>query len=285
LFSRGCPFQCTYCSNHAIAKAYNSPGNLPRFRSPQSSIREIEETLRAFPFIRRIAIVDDIFGQNKQWRNGFLKLYKERINHKFICLLRANVVDETFMMQLSEAGCEQISFGVESGNDYVRNEIMKRNMDEMEIVRAFRLAHEYGIKTNAINIIGVPGETDEMIWDTIRLNRKLKPTISCVNIFYPYEGTVLGDECFEKNLVNEAKYESFTLERRATVLNFCEGHLKKLDYYYGNWQALVFQHGLLRRLYDRLRKRLYDCFHRTPVWTLLRTMKRLVMQLRDVVKT
>ncbi len=276
LFSRGCPFRCTYCSNHAIAKLYNMRKNFPRYRSPRSSVREIEETLDAFPLIKIVGIVDDIFGLNRKWRMEFLRLYKERVKRKFFCLLRVDVVDEGFIKQLSAAGCKRISFGVESGNAYVRNVIMKRNLDEESIIRAFGMAHSYGIETNAINIIGVPGETPEMIWDTIRLNRKVRPTISCVNIFYPYKGTVLGNECFEKGLVNEAEYGNFTLERRRTILKFPDEYRKKLDYFYKNWDVLVFPYSL--------KKRLLRLFSGTPVWGFLRKTKRFAVQIRDMLE-
>ena len=77
-------------------------------------------------------------------------------------------------------------------------------MREKDIVRAFNLAKEHGIDANAINIIGVPGEFERNIWDTIKLNRKLKPGGgSGVNIFFPYKGTPLGDYSFENDLVDE----------------------------------------------------------------------------------
>lgn len=167
LFSRGCPFLCSYCSNHAIAKAYNLPRNHPRYRSAELSIREIEMTLSKYP-IKTVMIQDDIFGFDKKWRIEFLNKYKERIGIKFQCLLRVNFIDEEFIRLLKDAGCYRISIGVESGNEYVRSEIMNRQMSNENIINAFDLAHKYGLQTNAINIIGVPGETEEMLWDTIK---------------------------------------------------------------------------------------------------------------------
>ena len=275
LFSRGCPFNCTYCSNHAIGKLYGLSRNAPRYRSPESSICEIEETLAAYPFIKLVGIGDDILGLNPAWREEFLTKYRDRVKIPFFCLQRANVVSETSMKQLKEAGCKQISFGVESGNDHVRNVIMNRDLDEASIIRAFGLAHAYGIKTNAINIIGVPGETSDMIWDTIRLNRKLKPTTSGVNIYYPYKGTILGNECFKKGLVDDKEYESFTFERRKTILKFPEEHRGKIDYFYKNWDVLVFPYSL--------KKRIIHFIYGTPVWTFLHTTKQCAVKVWDMV--
>lgn len=103
-FSRGCPFTCTYCSNHAIARANGMPRSITRYRSPESSIREIEEVIKQFPEIKELDIADDIFGINKKWRRQFLKLYVERIKMPFTCLLRTDVITEEFLSMLKEAG-------------------------------------------------------------------------------------------------------------------------------------------------------------------------------------
>ncbi len=254
-FTRGCPYLCSYCSNHAIAEAYNLQRNDPRYRSPALCVSEIEETIKKFP-TKRVFIGDDTFGLNRKWRKEFLVKYKSRINIEFMCVLRVDVISDEFIHDLIEAGCCRISFGIESGNDYVRKEIMHRKMSNKQIVKAFDIARKFGVNTNAINIIGVPGETEEMIWDTIKLNRRIKPTVSGVNIFYPYKGTKLGDYCFEKGLVDEESYYSFSKERRETVLNYPKEYKEKLTYYHQNWQYLVYPFNIKYRL-----KKLFSVLH------------------------
>ena len=85
----------------------------------------------------------------------------------------------------------------------------------------------------------MPGETEEMLWDTIKLNRKIKPTWSGCNIFYPYKGTPLGDKCFKENLVDLEKYHDFSNERRQSVLAYDQEWLDKLIYYHSNWIKLI----------------------------------------------
>lgn len=267
-FSRGCPYLCSYCSNHAIADRYGLPRNFPRYRSVESGIREIEYVLSKFS-VERNMIGDDIFGIDRQWREEFCRQYKRRIKTKFQCLLRANLVDEDFIRMLKEAGCYRVSIGVESGNEFVRNTIMNRQMSNEQIIKAFDLAHKYGLQTTAINIIGVPGETEKMIKDTIRLNRRIKPTSSGINIFYPYKGTKLGDICFKDGLVDEACYNDFSKERRQTILNYPRKHKKKLCYYRENWEVLIYPFDFKKRLAKLLRK--------TFIWKYLQRVKRFII--------
>ena len=242
-FTRGCPFVCTYCSNIGVGKVYGQSRYNIRQATPEHSIQEIEEVVRSNPSIGRkykIYLTDDIFGLNKKWRREFLALYRERIKIPFICLLRCDVVNEDFMKDLAGSYCFKIQFGVESGDDYVRNEIMKRSMKRETIIDAFKLADKYNVKTNAINIIGIPGETKEQLLNTVKLNREINPTTSNVNIFYPYKGTPLGEKAFADGLVNIEAYNDFSNERRASVMAYDQEWLDTLKYFKDNWTKEVY---------------------------------------------
>ena len=242
-FTRGCPFVCTYCSNVGLAKIYGKTRYNIRQPSPEHCIREIEETVKQYPIIGpiyKISITDDIFGLNKKWRREFLAIYRERIKIPFACALRCDVVTEETMKDLAKGYCDTIQFGVESGNDYIRNVVMDKEMPRDRIVNAFKLCKKYGIKSNSLNIIGVPGETKEMMMDTVKLNREIEPWYSGAYIFYPYKGTPLGDKSFNEGLVNEKKYRDFSNERRESVMNYPEETLKRLKYYAANWHKEIY---------------------------------------------
>ena len=197
--------------------------------------------------------MDDIFGLNNKWREEFCGKYKSRIKKKFMILIRVEMANDSFFDMLKDAGCFRVFFGVESGNEKVRSKIMGRKMSNDEIINAFDLCHQRGLETLAVNIIGMPGESEEEILDTVKLNRKLRPTASGVNIFYPYRGTELGDKCFKEGLVDKERYLSFSNERRETVLRYSEEHKKMLSYYYDNWTILVDPYNIKLRLVKVLR--------------------------------
>ena len=113
-------------------------------------------------------------------------------------------------------------------------------MKRETIIDAFKLADKYNVKTNAINIIGVPGETKEQLLNTIKLNREINPTTSNVNIFYPYKGTPLGEKAFADGLVNIEAYRDFSNERRASVMAYDQEWLDTLKYFKDNWTKEVY---------------------------------------------
>ena len=252
-FSRGCPFVCTYCCNDAYAKLYGMARNRPRYRSAESCIEEIKIAEEKYEF-EKIWIVDNIFGVDPKWRNSFCNLYKKEIRKPFFCNLQVNVINEEYVRDVKDAGCFRVSMSIESGNEYIRNTIMKRNMSAENILAAYRLCKKFGLETQSINIIGLPHETEEMIWDTINLNRQVNPTLSGVNIFYPYKGTYLGDYCFKNNMVDETMYNEFSMERRDSVLLFPQNYKNRLCYYQQNWEKLVYPNDYRRRIVSLIKK-------------------------------
>ena len=82
----------------------------------------------------------------------------------------------------------------------MRNEILKRNETNEDIIRAFDDAREVGLHTYAYNLVGLPGETPEDFQQTVELNRRCQPTRSYIGIFYPYPGTHLEQVCVERGI-------------------------------------------------------------------------------------
>ncbi|OFW67593.1 MAG: hypothetical protein A2V52_04265 [Actinobacteria bacterium RBG_19FT_COMBO_54_7] len=201
ILSRGCPYSCTYCSNKKMRDIYPNKAKYSRFHSPTFSIEYLKKLLEACPRIEYLNFRDDILPWKGGWLEEFTSLYKNEIGLPFICNYRANLVTPEIVRMLHDAGCYQMFFGVESGNDFIRNEVLNRHMSREKIVDAFTACREAGIQTVAYNMVGIPFEDKSRVLDTIKLNVEIKADHSLSPIYYPYPDTVLFERAVEQGWV------------------------------------------------------------------------------------
>ncbi len=194
VLSRGCPYSCTYCSNKRLRDLYAGRRKPPiRFPSPEASIARLERLREAYPDVAYLNFRDDILPWRGGWLETFAELYTRRINLPFSCNFRANLLTPRVVRILREMGCYQMYFGVESGNERIRNEVLRRRMSRAEIAAAFAACRAEGIKTVAYNMIGLPYEDRACLLDTIKLNAEIKADLSLNPIYHPFPGTDLFD--------------------------------------------------------------------------------------------
>lgn len=209
IFSRGCPFECTYCCNHAFKKIYKGLGTFMRWRSVDMAIEEIKKAKQKYNF-RHFKLDDDTFSLNKVWMNEFCeKAAAQNWSLTFECNVRPGTIDEEGIRSLKKAGCVMIKVGVESGNPELRKKILGRNFSNEDIIKVFDISKKIGVKTFSFNMIGVPGETPETIKETINLNRRIMPDKMQATVFYPYAGTVLGDRCLKEGYIKKNHEDSY----------------------------------------------------------------------------
>lgn len=99
---------------------------------------------------------------------------------------RVETVNKEMLHELAEAGCRHITYGVESGSERVRREIMKRWATNQRFRDVFRWTKDAGIMPTANYIIGTPGETIAEMQETMVLHRELQPVDFGYFVFYPY---------------------------------------------------------------------------------------------------
>lgn len=253
MLNRGCPYNCTFCSNHALAYVYGSLSNLTRMRSVDSSIEEIKDVSERYKF-GVVHIWDDLFITNRKWLYEFLDKYKSKIKKPFMCTTRSNLCDDELFKKLKEGGCYRVHMSLESGNDFIRNTVMRRNISRDTVIKSFELAHKYGIQVNSSSIIGLPFETENMIKETISLNGVLRIEFPGANIFHPYKGTHLRDVCVEYGMI-EREQNYGIRERRESVLKSPYITKERLQYYHDNFEVLVRRkEGILPYLKAKIKK-------------------------------
>jgi radical SAM superfamily enzyme YgiQ (UPF0313 family) len=183
--SRGCPFQCLFCSSHLMF------GRRVRRRSPENVVEELEHLRHEFG-IDSIWFVDDTFTVDQKWVMQFCDLLIKKGLHNLVwgCQARADTLEPYTLQLMKQAGCVQVDIGVESGSDRVLK-ILKKGITVEQIEKAFKICKEAGVQTFASFILGTPGETSEDIKKTEALIDKITPDYS--EFFYatPYPGTDL----------------------------------------------------------------------------------------------
>jgi radical SAM superfamily enzyme YgiQ (UPF0313 family) len=213
--SRGCPYSCTYCCNHQIREVYRNKGRYVRFKSVNRLLSEIEQMIRSYPFIEFLSFRDDIFSLRLDWLGRFAEEYKDRIGLPFRCNCRPDLVSAELIQLLRKAGCVKVNFGVESGNEHVRNQVLNRNITRNQIINAFALCQSQGIATQSFNMVGLPFEDAHSILDTIKLNAQIRPDIIMRYFFYPYPKTELYQTCRRGGFLTDREFD--TPNERSTL--------------------------------------------------------------------
>lgn len=182
--ARGCPHgRCAFCS-----KVW---GREVRFRSAENIVGEVEECIEKYD-IRAFSIRDDTFTWRRSRLFEILDGFKN-LDIFWRCLTRVDQVDREILTAMRDAGCVQIVYGLESGNQQILDNMGKGTTVEQNI-EAVRLTIESGIKAKAAVIVGSPGETWETVQDTVDMVEKIMPDEAILCIFTPYPGSPVWDD-------------------------------------------------------------------------------------------
>jgi len=198
---RGCPYRCTYCFNHAWYKNYY-PREKRGYMRPVDAVIEEALWVKARYPLEQIIFVDDLFIMYEDWLEEFADKWPRAVGVPFFCNVRANLVTREKVALLKKAGATSVSMGIETGNDRLRNELLRRRMSRHAIVEAGQLLHEAGIAASSTNMLALPTATLEDDFDTMQLNREAKIKYAHAFLFQPYPGTELGGFVQEHDLMD-----------------------------------------------------------------------------------
>jgi len=214
-FGRGCPFNCSYCSNHVIRDRQTGP--YVRFRSVEGALEEIRQVTEKYE-VKYLYLNDDCFMSKNSFFHEFCEEYPKRFSYPFFVNARPEMIKEDVCAELEAAGCVRMTMGIEHGNEKYRREVLKRKYSNAQAVKAFELCRAHGFKTKAHNLVGLPHETPELHKDTIKINQQIQPDSFNLHIFEPYPGTELGDICERENLFDPERKDAVFVGQTDTVL-------------------------------------------------------------------
>ena len=174
--SRGCPYRCTYCFNFDYNRTYSKAGKMVKMHNRYSVdrlIAEVRDWLRVeeeqgYTKTQFIKFYDDMFEfRVSPWLEEFAEKFPREVGLPFSCLVRCDVFchenkdgsvkeNEEILHHLKRAGMRSVNMSIEAGNNFVRENILVRDMTEKEIRSAFGMMKRNGIGTFANTILGIP---------------------------------------------------------------------------------------------------------------------------------
>ncbi|RIK46378.1 MAG: radical SAM protein [Chloroflexi bacterium] len=232
--SRGCPAGCKYCIKHV------SYQNSVRVRSAAHIVEEIEVLVGLG--ITNIHMYADLFTVNREHVISLCELLIQKgIKIRWTCNSRVDYVDQEMLRLMGQAGCWLISWGIESANEQILKRAHKGYKKEQAFL-ALKWAKAAGIKNWGYFIIGLPGETEQTIRETIDYAKKLPLDIALFHIAAPYPGTPFFYEVVENQWFRPGtKWEEVDMDQ-STVLDYGNLSAEQLEY----WQKRATREWSLR---------------------------------------
>jgi len=223
--SRGCPSHCIYCNKSVF-------GHKVRFRDPRKVVEEIKWLHEQYG-ISDIYFQDDTFNFKRKWIEEILNLIidnklNKNITYQAPFRANKNLVDEELLKLAKDAGFKQILYGVESGNQNMLD-TMKKGLTIDEVKRAFKLTHDAGLDSLAFFMIGLPGENEKTIMDTVNLQKQLNSS-SGFSLATPFPNTEFEKMLKDKGHLLNDNYDEYRYG--GCYIRTDELNNEELEFYY-----------------------------------------------------
>ncbi len=191
LTSRGCPYHCSFCFKGIVGRTY-------RQRSPGNIVAELRQLIAEYG-VRNFYFEDDLFTINVKRLEAILDYFIEQnLDVRWQCLARVDRVNPDLLKKMYRAGCRQIHFGIESGNPEILKKTAKHiNLDQVR--QAIDWTEDAGIMSKGYFILGLPGDNDRTMSETIEFAASLRLSEAMFSIATPMPGTELWEELVRKN--------------------------------------------------------------------------------------
>lgn len=186
---RGCPYPCSFCDAHVAL------GKKLRVLSPERVVEELK-ILKYEKGARGIYFQDSTFTMNRKYIVPLFELMiKEKVNDLlWSCTTRTDRVDPEMLALMYAAGCRNILYGIESANEQSL-QVIKKGITAERQAEAVGWTHKARITMTNSYILCLPGETEEMVQNTIRYAKKLAAQMSLFYLPVPFPSTDLYRAC------------------------------------------------------------------------------------------
>lgn len=197
--SRGCPFDCNFCSIHSVSS------HLWRARSSENVLKEIEEAYHQYG-IQHIEIEDDNFTLDRERALTILRSLKHigPITWSAHNGVRIDTLDEELLQAVKESGCVQLNIAIEHGSEIVLDQMNKR-LSLQKVREVVQECSRLNINAVGFCIVGYPGETREAFIESAEFYKEMKLLgLTCVAPFIvnAYPGTHLYDQAKQNGWLN-----------------------------------------------------------------------------------
>lgn len=213
--ARGCPFSCNFCSAHVVwTRRY-------RHRSAVNVADEFEYCINTFN-MREFIFTDELFTLKLDRASAICEeIINRNLKIAWVCMCRVGQVTEGILKLMKKAGCKEISFGIESGDERILD-TMHKGITLDKARESIRLTKKVGIHTHASYMIGNLGETEESIRNTINFAKELNTDIAAFFVATPLPGTELYEKALAMGYIRkETEWKDFSpLSKTNPVINF-----------------------------------------------------------------
>jgi anaerobic magnesium-protoporphyrin IX monomethyl ester cyclase len=202
--SRGCPYHCAFCDRSVF-------GNKYRARTAGNVVDEMELLIAKYG-AKEIRFWDDTFNVDQQRVISICDEIRRRgLDVTWTCLGRVNHMSKAVLEAMAEAGCWQVDYGIESGNQETLNSITKGQTLEM-VRKVVKMTNKAGIGVRGFFMLGLPGENEATMTDTIKFAKSLNLTSAIFHITTPFPGTELYKTARDSGeLRRNANYDEYML--------------------------------------------------------------------------
>ena len=215
----GCPKQCTYCNNYFFHSLYNNKYFMRRY-----SIKRIIEELKYLKKVYNLEFFtfldEDFLMRPAEELRDLSEAYSHEVNLPNTIMTNPKSVSKEKVGYLKRMNCVNASVGIEIGDLALRAKLLKRVDSKEDIIRAFSLLTNAGIRTSSFNLLGIPFETRQTYDKTVQLNREAGVQYPYIGFFYPFEGTELRDIAIKEGFFDAGTGDYIPYYRDKPALKF-----------------------------------------------------------------